>query len=260
MDFGSTFGSGSVDLQLPNLSFQYWLDFDEVTRNLTSFGLRTPYYRRVKWPEFPKYEAVGRWESEFFEPQAWRNDYPNPAFVRMSDRDAFWAAKIIMRFTRDELAAIVETGEISDPEASRYFLETLIERQHKTARYYMDRLNPIDEFDMTAEGLRFVNLSEHYGLAGSDTTYRVQWSVYDDRDGTTRELGSVGETVQTTLPLPEASGVTAGGEQYLVAEIHSENPEHPGWNRRVGVYLRPVEMSFAVVGIERASDPPDGTM
>ena len=31
MDFGSTFGSGSVDLQLPNLSFHYWLDFSEVT-------------------------------------------------------------------------------------------------------------------------------------------------------------------------------------------------------------------------------------
>ena len=32
MDFGSTFGSGSVDLQLPNLSFTYWLDFDDPGR------------------------------------------------------------------------------------------------------------------------------------------------------------------------------------------------------------------------------------
>ena len=64
MDFGSTFGSGSVDLQLPNLSFHYWLDLDEVRRNMRSFGFRTPTYRKVKWPEFPKYEAIGRWGSD----------------------------------------------------------------------------------------------------------------------------------------------------------------------------------------------------
>ena len=38
-----------------------------------------------------------------------------------------------MRFTREELAAIVEAGQISDPAAAEYFLETLIERQHKSA-------------------------------------------------------------------------------------------------------------------------------
>ena len=115
MDFGSTFGSGSVDLQLPNLSFTYWLDFEEVQKNLVGFGVRTPKYRKVAWPRFPEYESVGRWESEAYDPEEWRNDYPNPAFVRMSDRDAFWAAKIIMRFTPEELRTIVEAGEITDP-------------------------------------------------------------------------------------------------------------------------------------------------
>ena len=261
MDFGSTFGSGSVDLQLPNLSFQYWLDLGEVKQNLRSFGFRTPVYRKVKWPEFPKYESIGRWESDFYEPQAWRNDYPNPAFVRMTDRDAFWAAKIIMRFTRHELEAIVETGEITDPEASRYFLETLIERQHKTARYYVSRLNPIDEFEVAAGSLRFVNLPERYGFAGPGTTYRCQWSVFDNRDGSTLELGGVAEATQASAPLPdEAADMTAGGERYLVADVYSVSDEYPGWNRRVRVYLRPEGTSFVVVGVERESDPPDAVM
>ena len=260
MDFGSTFGSGSVDLQLPNLSFHYWLDLDEVRRNMLSFGLRTPTYRKVEWPEFPKYEAIGRWESTFYAPQDWRNDYPNPAFVRMTDRDAFWAARIIMRFTREELAAIVETGQISDPDAAEYFLDTLIERQHKSARYYMDRLNPIDEFDVTGEGLRFVNLSEHYGFAEPGTTYQFQWSVYDNRDDSTRVLQEFQETSATTLRLPYASGVTAGTERYLLAEVYAVNDDHQMWNRRVGIYLRPVGETFEVVGIERESDPPDNLM
>ena len=47
LDFGSMFGSGSVDLQLPNLGFSYWLDLDEVKRNMVAFGARTPKYRKV---------------------------------------------------------------------------------------------------------------------------------------------------------------------------------------------------------------------
>ena len=260
MDFGSTFGSGSVDLQLPNLSFHYWLDLDEVRRNMRSFGLRVPTYRRVEWPEFPKYESIGRWESTFYVPQDWRNDYPNPAFVRMTDRDAFWAARIIMRFTPDELAAIVEAGQVSDPDAAEYFLDTLIERQHKSARYYMHRLNPIDEFAVTPEGLRFVNLSEQYGFADPGTTYRFQWSVYDNRDDSTRALQDAEDTSDTTLRLPDAPDVTVGTERYLLAEVHVMNDDHPMWNRRVGIYLRPVGETFEVVGIERESDPPDNLM
>ena len=40
-------------------------------------------------------ESVGRWEGTSFDPEGWKNDYPNPAFVRMTPRDAFWAAKLV---------------------------------------------------------------------------------------------------------------------------------------------------------------------
>ena len=32
------------------------------------------------------------------------------------------------------------------------------------------------------------------------------------------------------------------------------------WNRRVGIYLRPVGETFEVVGVERESDLPDNLM
>ena len=173
LDFGSTFGSGSVDLQLPNLGFHYWLDTDEMKRNLFTFGLRTPRYRTVDWPNLPEYESVGRWESVYFEPQEWKNDYPNPAFVRMTDRDAFWAARIIMWFTPAELLAIVETGQLSDPEQERLFHRVLVERQRKCGRFYMNRMNPLDEFELSDDGIRFSNLSERYGFAEAGTRYEM---------------------------------------------------------------------------------------
>ncbi|MGH9389253.1 MAG: hypothetical protein ACRD1Z_06525, partial [Vicinamibacteria bacterium] len=51
LDFGSTFGSGSVDMQLAHLSFHYWLDLPLVKRNLAGFGLHVPEYRKADWPE-----------------------------------------------------------------------------------------------------------------------------------------------------------------------------------------------------------------
>ena len=260
MDFGSTFGSGSVDLQLPNLSFTYWLDLDEVRKNAVSFGARTPTYRKVDWPGFPEYQAVGRWESAFYEPHQWRNDYPNPAFVRMTDRDAFWAAKIIMAFTPEELEAIVTTGEFSDPAVSTYFLDVLIERQHKSARHYLNRLNPLDEFEVTSDELRFVNLSERFGFATGDTTYRVQWSIYDNTADTTRSIGAETEQKENAITLPADPAVSGGPDLFLLAEIYSLNNDHPLWNRQVGVYLRPRGGTFDVVGIERESDPPTNVM
>ncbi len=261
LDFGSTFGSGSVDLQLPNLSFHYWLDFDEVKKNMQSFGLHTPKYRTVDWPSFPEYDSVGRWEAEHFEPAEWRNDYPNPAFVRMTDRDAFWAAKIIMRFTPDELRAIVETGQFSDPNEEQYFLEVLIERQRRSARYYMNRLNPIDEFEVTPAGLAFANLSERYGFAETGTTYRVRWSVYDNDADSVRPLAEdAREHSSTIIPLPSAPDVREGSNLFLLAEINAIRADQPMWNRRVGIYLRPRGSTYEVVGIEREADPPDHVM
>ncbi len=249
LDFGSTFGSGSVDLQLPNLSFHYWLDPDEVKRNLIGFGLHTPKYRTVDWPSFPEYESVGRWESEAFEPQEWKNDYPNPAFVRMTDRDAFWAAKIIMRFTPEELLALTETGQLSDPEQERYFHQVLVERQRKSARYYMNRVNPIDEFTLSGDTLDFANLSERYGFAEPGTTYAVSWSLYDNAADGLRGLTTTATQTAASIRLPAEPGLE--GDSYLMAEIRSVREDFPAWNQPVRVYLRPTGEGFDLVGIER---------
>ncbi len=260
MDFGSTFGSGSVEMQLPNLSYQYWLDPAAVKRNMVTFGLRTPAYHKIEWPDFPEFESIGRWESEHYEPDQWRNDYPNPAFLRMTDRDAFWAAKIIMAFTPEELRAIVRTGEYSYAPAEQYFADVLIARQRKTASHYMSRLNPIDRFEATSDELRFVNLAVEHGFGGAGTTYQVEWSVYDNAADETRSLGAQTLSTSTILALPTAHPVQTGADLFLLAEVHALHDDYPMWNRRVGVYLRPVGETFEVVGIERESDPPDAAM
>jgi hypothetical protein len=248
LDFGSTFGSGSVDMQLPHLSYHYWLDIPEVKRSLLGFGFHVPEYRRADWPEFPEYESVGRWESALFDPVKWRNDYPNPAFLRMTARDAFWAAKLLMKFTREELAAIVETGEYSDPEDARYFLEVLLERQRKSGRFGINALNPLDEFRIEEGALRFVNLSDRNGFVEGETSYEIQWFAFDNETGNRRELSPKTTQRETSSRLPPPVA-----ESFLLAEIRSIHSDYPHWATPVRIYLRPRSGGFEVVGIERES-------
>jgi hypothetical protein len=249
LDFGSTLGSGSVSMQLPYYGFHYTFDFPLFKRDLLGFGFRVPEYRKAKWPEFPEYEPVGRFESELFDPARWKGNYPNPAFVRMTARDAFWAAKILMKFTREELEAIVQTGEYSDAQHSRYLVDVLVQRQRKCGRFGINSINPLDEFELQGGELRFVNLSEKYGFVQAKTSYEVQWFAFDNETGSRRELTPKTTVQETRSILPAAPG----DGSFLIAEIRSVNSENPHWASGVAVALRPRGGSFELVGIERES-------
>ena len=209
----------------------------------------------MEWPNFPKYEGVGRWESEHFDPLAWRNDYPNPAFVRTTPRDAFWAAKIVMRFTREELQAIVDTADFVDSDQAQYFLDVLMERQQKTGAFGINVLNPLDGFTVTGDALEFENLSERYGFVQpASTTYDVAWSLYDNARG--RVLQALGDPVTqgtTGAPLPEPDRYLDDRDRLLMVEITSMHPDHPVWAQPIRVYLRSTGSRYEVVGIERES-------
>ena len=70
----------------------------------------------------------------------------------MTAQDAYWAAKIIVRFDDTLLRAIVDTAEYSDPAATEYIVKTLAERRDKIGRYWFSRVNALDEFEVSDEG------------------------------------------------------------------------------------------------------------
>ena len=61
-------------------------------------------------------------------------------------------------------------------------------------------------------------------------------------------------------PSPQVDGSAAAKAlpdgEFLVAEIYSDHHEHPGWNSRIGVYLRFDGTRYEVVGVERESKAP----
>jgi len=253
LDLGSCFGSGSIGWQLPWLGYHYWMDLNLIKQNIKTFGFHTPYYHKVEWPHYPEYKVAGRFEAEYFIPPDWRNDYRNSAFVRMTNRDAFWAAKILMAFEPEELRALVKTGQISNPDEEQYFYQVLLKRQRKCGEYYFNQINPLDQFRVTGAGLEFTNLSEQYGFPSGAPVYRVRWHLFDNRSGVFTPLGPTLEQSERTLSIPPRPAGNRHPDAFLVAELYTLEAGHPAWNQRVSVYLRPGDSGYQVVGIERGS-------
>ena len=204
IDFGSCLGSGSVRIQSRRAGNEYIVEWKPMLKSALSLGLWDRPWRSVSYPDYP---AVGRFESNFFNPIRWKPEYPNPAFDRMRPDDAFWATRIIMRFTDEMLQSIVRTGRILDPDAENYVVETLIRRKEKIVRNYLSRMNPLDRFQIIGDGshLRFQNLGTEAGLANAES-YQYQWYQFDNQELTIEPLGKVESTSLPSLPIPQSKG------------------------------------------------------
>ena len=143
-DMSSTLGANTGSPHQPIHGQAYMIDHRKIAAALVSFGGFT-----FPWWEYDpaaQYPSVGYWRSDVFRPGDWVPTYPNPAFERMTPRDAFWGAKLVSAFSDEDLRAIVETAEMSVPEAEAYLLDILAQRRDKTVRYWFSRLSPLDRF------------------------------------------------------------------------------------------------------------------
>ncbi|MFB3906190.1 MAG: hypothetical protein ACE15E_22315 [Acidobacteriota bacterium] len=153
--FGTTLGSGASGPQRPRVGHEYSVEWGKIARSILSLGLWEREWQSIEYPDYP---SVGNFEARHFRPELWRPDYLNPAFERMRLDDAFWAAAILSRFSDEIVRAVVKEGRLSDPEAERYLLNTLLDRRDKILSYHLSKMNPADRFEVRREpnGLRLV--------------------------------------------------------------------------------------------------------
>src|SRR6185295_17598414 len=85
---------------------------------LATLGLYARPWMLIEYPEVPA--SIGRFEANAFEPEEWKPEYPNAAFDNMRHDDAFWAARIVARFSDEMVGAIVKKAQYSDPQATEY--------------------------------------------------------------------------------------------------------------------------------------------
>jgi len=197
---------------------------------MMTLGLDPPSWDRTK---YPKLTGVGRLDYKSFDPVSWKSDYPNPAFLLMDRDDAFWAAKQVAAFKDDEIRAMVETGEFSDPRAVDWITECLIQRRNKIAEAWLSDTLPLDKFAVVDGRLTFADLEK-------GARYSVRWASRD-RGG---RMTPLAEATGTEVP---AMGNNA---EYLVATITPLGASG-GSADPITVYLRHREPGFQVVGVDR---------
>ncbi|MEM1041217.1 MAG: hypothetical protein AAGI91_01170 [Bacteroidota bacterium] len=256
LDMGSTLGANGSGTHVVQHGQEYLFDPRTMAYQTVTLGLDPK-----PWEFQPleiKYPSVGYFTAEYFEPEDWVMVHPNPAYEYRTDRDGFWGAKRVMAFTEAEVRAIVDEGQLTNPEAEEYLVQTLLARREAIGRYWFGQVNPLDRFVLArldfAGGsepfvLEFDDLAVTYGLEPSAAS-RYAYAVYH---GGTQLTDGTADAPSVPVPALPASAAESTGEDARVLRVELvtlRDGQEP--SDAVNVYLHfPTDGRMRVVGIER---------
>ncbi|HEX3758701.1 MAG TPA: hypothetical protein VHW23_08335 [Kofleriaceae bacterium] len=144
LDTSDSFGEDvSVAEMSRRLGYSYDVDFAEIGRSLLTLGAEDRPWDHAR--VVPGREKFGYYRAEDFDPPSWKPMYPNPAFLRMTERDAAWMARLIARFSHDDIRRFVALGKWQDPGDADFLANILIERQRRILVRYLGKLSPLGE-------------------------------------------------------------------------------------------------------------------
>ena len=188
VDFGEAFGGHQSEKNQPQIGFEHALDWKNQSKALFALGLwHRPWeaQRPTRWPQVGYFSAVA------FDPARWRERYPYTPFALADRADLYWGAKLVMRFDRPMLEALVATGDVGDAAASAYLVDTLLARREAIGRAFLDRVTPLDELTLVGTTLCGVDLARRYGIAKDGALVH----------GKAREAIAADGRVCTTVPM-----------------------------------------------------------
>jgi hypothetical protein len=238
LDFGSALGSDGDSPKDARFGHEYQIpSIGKVFDQLFRLGLYPAHWERA---DYSSRKAVGRIESQVFDPEKWKPNYPNPAFLSRCADDEYWAAKIVLAFSDEDIRALVETGKYNDPRTVGYLTSVLAERRDKIGRCYLSRVLPLENFGIQGGKLVFEDLAVRYQYR-KELNYRVVWFRFDNEHGTFHPLPGT-----PSFRLPDCFPSMEVG-RYLAARIYVTSQDR----RTVTVFLRKTGSGADIVGLER---------
>jgi len=243
LDFGTTFCGGPGGPKPLWHGQEHILEPDRILLSTLTLGIAGRPWRAASVPTLP---AVGSFDAEYFDPTTWRPQYYNPAFRNMDADDAFWAAKQVAHFTRDDLRALVETGTYSHAATVDYLTQTLVARRDKIARAYLTHGGGFGRFRVQDGALVFENFLSHPAFNGryADASTTVSWHRFDNETGRRTEKLGMATANEGRVSLPGRSA------PYVVAVLRRPDVG-PGTTE---VFLRRTRAGREVVGIRRTAE------
>lgn len=229
------------------LGRSYVLDWGDLSSDFFSLGIPIR-----SWDTAEKVagkETFAYFRADDFVPDQWKNEYPNAAFSRMTERDAAWMARILARFTPEAIHGIAGLARYSDPANTAYLESVLQRRLSKILDRYLTRLSSIT--DLQVEGtdkLCGVDLAELKGLRTADTfQYHARLLGGSWISAVERRPGG---GVCVTLPHTAPNGGSPDDAQERYIRVRFEDGVAPGYLIAHLYDLGPMR-GFRLVGLER---------
>jgi hypothetical protein len=233
LDFGASLGADTDPTEYYH-GREYGLDSSALLKEIFTLGLHesaNEKHARIISPE------IGNFTTDDFDPKHWKQTYPAIVFDNLTNFDAFWATRVILSFTEQDLRSIVETGEYSDPRTVDYIVRTLLERRQMVARAWLREVDALDDFKLQpAPGglvmtFRDLMLDNTLALADlSEYTYQIRGPHYKSEKkrtgrleiqldraalGATIEHGAANTPVEVTIWTNRRDGVSEPVTIYL---------------------------------------------
>jgi hypothetical protein len=230
IDFGDSFGSDSDIAKDPRHGAEYFLPTSgEQWQRAYTFGLKPAAWETVDYPK--KLKSIGNFTAQAFDPLNWKANYPNQAFLAITPLDGYWGAKHVMTFTNDDIHAIAEEAQFSNPAATEYMTKVLETRRDLIGKAWFARVLPLEDFAINSGKLEYKDLNVVYGF-GSAETYTHEWFHWDnDKQQERAAPGSNGSEVPSGLSGPYIGCRLTKDNRSVTAYFHSEGD---GW-KLVGI-------------------------
>jgi hypothetical protein len=177
-DFNGALGSTQEGPKEPMLGYEHVIDYGETFKSILTLGFwEKPWQKkwRLAGEKIRGTPAVGYFSNELFDPAGYKTQFPYEAFRVVTRADGFWAAKLLLSFSDEDIRAIVKAGQYRDAKDAETIAKILIERRDMIARYWLSKANPLDGFSLSAGALSFKDLAIQYGFASKEgAVYSVE--------------------------------------------------------------------------------------
>ncbi|MEO7037942.1 MAG: hypothetical protein ABI548_28505 [Polyangiaceae bacterium] len=233
------------------MSHSYLLDWGDIGYDFITLGIPTRPWERLK--RTPGHEKFGYFDIDSFVPEDWKNEYPNPSFSHMTERDGAWMTRILARFTPEMVNALADIGRFSDPSDTAFIANVLNARLHKILDRYLTRLSPLTDVRVQGDTELCAFDLAHYRQLRSDGEFR--YSARQSGGAALAAEPRPGHLVCVNVPHRafDAELRADAAERYRVVSI--SNGVSPG-PLLVHMYDLGAGHSFRVVGLERPAKAP----